>query len=85
MKLTILKGKVILEKFAEGSKSEHEAVFLDTGEERYRLKKRGGNPFHDDSLHLLVGKTINAEGIVTPHFFEITSEPKETEANSDTE
>ena len=77
--MTILTGKVVLEKFAAGSKSEHEAVFLDTGSERYRLKKRGGNPFHDDSLHQLVGKTINAEGIVTPHFFEITGEPEETD------
>lgn len=72
-----LKGKVILQSFGEGSKSEHMAVFLDTGRKKYRLKKRGGNPFHDDSLHQLIGKTIQATGNVTPYFFEITGEMKE--------
>ncbi|MDO9254738.1 MAG: hypothetical protein Q7U54_04430 [Bacteroidales bacterium] len=71
-----LTGKVVLQKFAEGSKSEHDAVFLDTGKELYRLKIKGGNPFYDDSLHKLVGKAIKAEGKLTPYFFEITNNPE---------
>lgn len=67
-----LTGKVIIEKFGEGSKSEHNAVYLDTGENKYKLKKQGGNPFFDESLHKLVGKTIEAEGNITKYFFEIT-------------
>lgn len=74
---TKLIGKVVIQKFGEGSKSEHDAVYLDTGKKRYKLKKKGGNPFHDDSLHDLVGKTIEAEGNITDYFFEITSEPNE--------
>ena len=66
-----LTGKVILKEFGEGSKSEHDAVYLDTGRKKYRLKRRGGNPFHDPSLHELVGKSIKARGIITPYFFEI--------------
>ena len=73
--MTILKGKVVLEKFAKGSKSEHNAVFLDTGGKLYRLRKKGGNPFFDASLHELVGKSIEAEGEITPKFFIITNEP----------
>lgn len=71
-----LKGKVILRKFAEGSKSEHEAVFLDTGNKVYRLKIKGGNPFYDAALHKLIGKDIKAEGQLTSHFFEITLDPE---------
>lgn len=72
-----LTGKVILQKFSEGSKSEHDAVYLDTGKMKYRLKRKGGNPFYDASLHELVGKTIKALGNITPNFFEITNTPEE--------
>jgi hypothetical protein len=68
-----------LKKFGKGSKSEHDAVYLDTGEKQYRLKKMGGNPFYDASLHELVGKTIKAEGQVTQYFFEISDNPEEIE------
>ncbi|HLN74489.1 MAG TPA: hypothetical protein VK205_14450 [Prolixibacteraceae bacterium] len=73
--MTKLTGKVVVQKFAEGSKSEHDAVFLDTGKQKYRLRKKGGNPFYDESLHALVGKTIELEGNITPDFFVITDEP----------
>ena len=75
-----LKGKVVTEVFGEGSKSEHNAVYLDTGKKKYRLKRKGGNPFYDETLHNLVGKTISAEGNLTPHFFEITGDPDETKS-----
>ena len=66
-----LTGKVILGKFGKGSKSEHDAVYLDIGEKQYRLKRKGGNPFHDPTLHKLIGKEIKAMGRLTPYFFEI--------------
>ena len=72
-----LTGKVVLKSFSKGSKSEHDAVYLDTGEKKYRLKRRGGNPFFDASLHALIGKTIKVEGRITPYFFEICGEPEE--------
>jgi hypothetical protein len=72
-----LKGIVFKNIYAKDSKSEHESVYLDTGENKYRLKLRGGNPFYDEVLHNLIGKTISAEGKVTEHFFEITGDIKE--------
>lgn len=66
-----LTGKVILGKFGKGSKSEHDAVYLDIGEKKYRLKRKGGNPFHDPVLHKMVGKNIKAKGRLTSYFFEI--------------
>lgn len=72
-----LKGTVVEGSFGQGSKSEHHAVYIDTGDKKYRLKRRGGNPFYDETLHSLVGKTISAEGVLTDYFFEITGEPEE--------
>lgn len=77
-----LKGIVVEGSYGKGSKSEHNAVYLDTGENKYRLKRRGGNPFYDESLHNLIGKTIEAEGNLTDYFFEITDEPKELKSTT---
>ena len=67
-----LTGKVILQKFGAGSKSDHESVSLDTGDAVYKLVRRGGNPFHDEILLSLVGKTIRAAGTVNKYIFEIS-------------
>jgi hypothetical protein len=72
-----LTGKVILQIFGEGSKSEHDAVYIDTGREKYRLRRKGGNPFHDSALNELVGKRVRIKGNLTSHFFIITTIPEE--------
>lgn len=77
-----LKGKVVEGTFGKGSKSEHNAVYLDTGTEKYRLKRIGGNPFYDETLHNLVGKIIEAEGNITDYFFEITNDPSELKSTT---
>ncbi len=74
-----LKGKVVTGIFSPGSKSEHEAVYLETEEGRHRLKRKGGNPFSDESLKAFIGKNIIAEGELNDYFFEITEDPEETE------
>jgi hypothetical protein len=45
---------------APGSKSEREAVVLETDAGSYVLRRRGGNPFRDPELEKLVGKRIRA-------------------------
>lgn len=57
-------GQVVLSLFGKGSKSEREAVMLDTGKERFVLRREGGNAFQDDVLLHLVGKRIKARGEV---------------------
>jgi hypothetical protein len=47
---------------AAGSKSEREAVVLQTDQGDYILRRTGGNPFADPELDALVGKRISAEG-----------------------
>jgi len=64
-----LQGKVVLKKFAEGSKSEHDAVFLETGDQSYQLRRLGGNPFDDPELRSMVGKTVKAKGLLNDQLF----------------
>jgi hypothetical protein len=61
-------GRVIKHLAAKGSKSERQAVFLETDNEgSFLLRRRGGNPFFDPILQKLVGKTIHCKGILTEH------------------
>ncbi|MHB8069662.1 MAG: hypothetical protein ACYDIC_17350 [Desulfobaccales bacterium] len=57
-------GRVIKKTFGKGSKSEHEAVYLETEQKQYVLRRRGGNPFYDEEMQKLVGKTIHCTGVV---------------------
>lgn len=52
-----------------GSKSEHLAVYMDTEGGTHRLQRRGGNPFHDEWLLGLAGKTVTLEGEVSGRVF----------------
>jgi hypothetical protein len=64
-----LTGKVVVKKFGTGSKSEHDAVCLETTEGTYVLKRLGGNPFNDPELNKLVGKQIKATGLLDQYQF----------------
>ena len=55
-------GKVTSGPFGTGSKSEHRAVYIETDQGRYVLRREEGNPFHDPELEALVGKTVRCEG-----------------------
>ncbi len=61
------RGKVVTKPFGRGSKSEHEAVYLETSAGDYVLRRAGGNPFRDVKLDSLVGKEITCEGFTTDH------------------
>ena len=46
-----------------GTKSEHEAIVIDTGDAQLVLRRRGGNPFEiDPELEQLEGKTVEVQG-----------------------
>lgn len=72
MKTEQLTGAVIKRLFGKGSKSEHNAVMLLTGDQRYVLRRQGGNPFQDPALDQLVGKTIQCTGFVNGYIFLMT-------------
>lgn len=57
------------ESFAKGSKSEREAVMLLAGDQRYVLRRQGGNALHDSVLEELVGKRIQGTGSLADYTF----------------
>ena len=65
-------GQVVKGSFGTGSKSEHEAVYLETEKGRYVLRQQGGNPFYDPELEKLVGQTIRCRGFVTGYTLLVT-------------
>ena len=67
-----LTGSVIIRAFAEGSKSEHDAVCLQTIEGTFVLRRIGGNPFNDEVLRDLVGKRITSYGRIKGPYFMMT-------------
>ena len=66
MKLT---GRVEVRKFGIGTKSEHDAAWLDVGEKSFVLRKFNENPFDNGSLKAFDGKTVVAEGDIDQYLF----------------
>lgn len=63
----ILIGKIVKKKWAEGSKSEHEAVCIETKTQTLKLRRQGGNPSSDPELEKWVGQdNIQVEGETGP-------------------
>ena len=62
-----LRGRVAEGPFARGSKSEHIAVFLETGPTRYLLRRRNGPSYSDAALQQLVGCEVECDGIVVSY------------------
>ena len=56
-------GRVMRRHFSMGSKSERDVVVLQTDDDEFALFRRGGNPFWDDILDELVGKSITCSAI----------------------
>jgi hypothetical protein len=66
----VAKGQV-----AKGSKSEREAVCLETGRKRYILRRKEGNAVHDEELEKLIragGSVIGGGIILMPERSEAT-------------
>ena len=59
-----LRGRVVRKQLYAGSKSAHEGLVLVTAQGEYKLQRKGGNPFWDETLAELEGREIEAEGAV---------------------
>ncbi len=67
-------GNVVKKRWGKGSKSDHMAVVLESGESFHRLRRVGGNPFFDEELEKLVGKKIEVKGsLMDPYTILLTS------------
>lgn len=59
-----VRGRVTKGRYAPGTKSEREAVFIETGSERYVLRRKDGPAFADGALERYVDHTVACDGFV---------------------
>jgi hypothetical protein len=59
-----LTGRVVREAFGTGSESEREAVWLETAEGRFVLRRKEGPSFDDRALDKYVGKQVKCWGFI---------------------
>ena len=64
-----LRGRVTKKLLYAGTKSEHEGIALTTLQGELKLRRKGGNPFRDETLAHLEGKEIEGEGIIRGNQF----------------
>jgi hypothetical protein len=64
-----LRGRVTRKLLSAGTKSEHEGIALTTPRGVFKLRRRTGNPFRDETLAQLEGKEIEGEGIIRSNQF----------------
>lgn len=62
-------GRVVPDLISAGSKSEHPGLKLETSKGSFVLRRRGGNPFYDQSLQDLAGKVVEAVGTIHNYIF----------------
>ncbi|MGE8166002.1 hypothetical protein ACQKRQ_38415 [Paraburkholderia sp. NPDC080076] len=66
-------GKVIKRRLASGSKSERDAIQLETDKGSYVLRREGCNPLFDPELDNLVGKFIKCTGELSGYTLTISA------------
>jgi len=65
----VVVGDVVRTRIGAGSKTDHDAVVLDMGDQTLVLRRRGGNAFADPALDELVGRRVRLEGTATDTTF----------------
>lgn len=63
-RVTALHGRVTRDVYGKGSKSEREAVFIETADARYILRRKTGPVFGDTELTQYVGHEVECDGFV---------------------
>ena len=64
-RLAGLRGRVTYGPYAESSKSERDAVFIETADARYILRRKVGPVFGDADLMQYVGRQVECDGFLT--------------------
>jgi hypothetical protein len=64
-----LVGQVVAGPLGSGSKSQREAVWIETGQGRFVLRRKDGPSFGDSTLKKYVGKTVECSGFIVDYTF----------------
>jgi hypothetical protein len=69
IRVTALRGRVTKGSYAKRSKSDREAVFIETTDERYILRRKTGPVFDDTKLTQFVGHEVECDGFLIGRTF----------------
>jgi hypothetical protein len=64
-KVSALCGRVVTGKYGKGSKSEHQAIFLETASDRFILRRKTGPVFGDTELQQYLGQQVECDGFLS--------------------
>jgi hypothetical protein len=68
-RVELLAGKVEAGRFGEGSKSARDAVWIETDQGRFVLRRKDGPSFGDKELKKYVGKRVECSGFIVGYTF----------------
>ena len=63
-RITAVRGRVVRGSYGEASKSEREAMFIETAKARYILRRKNGPVFDDVKLLNYVGQVVECDGFL---------------------
>lgn len=81
----VYSGIIVIKKEFEGSKSEGNCAYLNTGETEYRLFRMGAFSVNDDFFYPFEGKKVEIEGTVTDNWLSVEKISGLPENNVDAE
>jgi hypothetical protein len=64
IRVTSLRCRVTAGIYAKGSKSEHEAIFIESANGRYLLRRKTGPVFNDTELKRYIGHEVECDGFL---------------------
>jgi hypothetical protein len=64
IRVNSLRGRITTGLYAKESKSEHEAIFIETADGRYVLRSKTGPVFNDPKLRQYVGHEVECDGFL---------------------
>jgi hypothetical protein len=64
IRVTALRGRIAQGVYGKGSKSEHEAVFIETADARYILRQKTGSAFDVTELTQYIGHEVKCDGFI---------------------
>jgi hypothetical protein len=64
VRVTSLRGRITKGMYGKASKSEREAVFMETANGRYVLRRKAGPAFDDTKLNQYVGHEVECDGFL---------------------
>jgi hypothetical protein len=63
-RVTAMRGRITKGPYGKGSKSEREAVFIETVDARYILRRKSGPAFDDTKLMQYLGHEVECDGFL---------------------